>query len=116
MPMRAPRICGCGKKVAAGVMCACQLQRAAERKARHDAKRPSARERGYDGEWDRARAAFLKVNPVCRSPGCGAAATVVDHIQAHKGNRALFWNRANWQPLCVPCHSGRKQSEERRGQ
>lgn len=32
------------------------------------------------------------------------AATVVDHITPHKGDKALFWQRANWQPLCKRCH------------
>jgi 5-methylcytosine-specific restriction endonuclease McrA len=47
---------------------------------------------------------------------CGNAATVVDHIIPHKGDRKLFWSRANWQPLCVSCHSSRKQRLERREQ
>lgn len=83
-----------------------------ERKARFDKKRPSARQRGYDAQWERESKAYLAVYSSCRR--CGQAATLVDHIQPHKGNQALFWNRANWQPLCIPCHSGAKQSEERR--
>lgn len=112
MPTRAPRICGCGHRIPAADRCPCERRRAAEHKARHDARRPSARARGYDGEWQRERAAYLRLNPVCRR--CPAPATVVDHIQPHKGNKALFWNRANWQPLCKPCHDRAKQSEEKR--
>jgi 5-methylcytosine-specific restriction endonuclease McrA len=114
MPKRAPRICPCGKIIAAGVACPCQLQRIKERKARHDAARPTASQRGYDSKWREAREGFLKRHPTCIV--CKAPAVIVDHIRPHKGDKALFWNRSNWQPLCVTCHSSRKQSQERRGQ
>jgi len=86
--------------------------RDSERKARHDQQRPSARQRGYDGKWDKARAEFLKVHPTCVM--CGQPSRVVDHIKPHKGDKALFWSRPNWQALCTPCHSSRKQSLEAR--
>lgn len=89
-----------------------RLQR--ERKARFDKKRPSARQRGYTAEWVRESKAFLKANPQCRR--CDLPATVVDHIQPHKGNQRLFWNRTNWQPLCSHHHNSAKQAEERRTQ
>lgn len=112
MPTKPPRVCPCGHLTPSDTPCACQKRRELERKARFDATRPSARARGYDREWDIARADYLTRNPLCRR--CQAPATVVDHIQPHKGNKRLFWNPANWQPLCVPCHSRAKQSEERR--
>lgn len=83
-----------------------------ERKARFDAKRPSARQRGYTKEWERAAADYLAVYPSCRR--CGAPATVVDHIKPHKGDQTLFWDRTNWQGLCAHHHNSAKQSEERR--
>jgi len=82
------------------------------RKARFDRKRPGSSARGYDRRWEEARADFLALNPCCRR--CGAPATVVDHIQPHKGGQRLFWDRSNWQPLCTPHHSGAKQRDERR--
>lgn len=112
MPISAPRICACGKVVPHGTRCACQQKRDAERKARHDQRRPSARERGYDSKWDKARTAFLAVHRTCAK--CGAPSRVVDHIIPHKGDMRLFWNRGNWQALCTTCHSSRKQREERR--
>jgi 5-methylcytosine-specific restriction endonuclease McrA len=112
MPFKAPRLCQCGKVVPAGARCECQAVADRARKARHDARRPSARARGYDAEWREARAAFLTVNRTCRR--CGSPATVVHHIQPHKGNKALFWNRANWFPACKPCHDGPLQAAERR--
>ncbi|WP_327787027.1 hypothetical protein [Agrobacterium rubi] len=30
----------------------------------------------------------------------------------HRGDKRLFWTRANWQPLCTPCHSSTKQRQE----
>jgi 5-methylcytosine-specific restriction endonuclease McrA len=83
-----------------------------ERRARHDANRPSARQRGYDSRWQRERAAFLAVNRHCRR--CGERATLVDHIRPHRGNWAVFWDRSNWQPLCTACHSRHKQAVEKR--
>jgi 5-methylcytosine-specific restriction endonuclease McrA len=44
-------------------------------------------------------------------PGKGTAA--VDHIKAHRGNEALFWDEDNLQVLCIsPCHAKHKQSQE----
>ncbi|MFG1465960.1 HNH endonuclease signature motif containing protein [Xanthobacter sp. DSM 24535] len=108
MPTRAPRICGCGYKIASGERCPCE----AKRKAQADARRPSARERGYDTKWDVERAAYLKAHPKCAR--CSGLATVVDHKVAHRGDMKLFWNRSNWQPLCGPCHNRWKQSQEKR--
>lgn len=113
MPFAPPRIASCcGRKVAYGALCPCQAERQRQRKARFDRTRPSARERGYDARWDTERKAFLAAHPHCAR--CSAPATVVDHIMAHKGNQALFWNKANWQPLCQSCHNRSKQAEEKR--
>jgi 5-methylcytosine-specific restriction protein A len=32
------------------------------------------------------------------------AASVVDHIKPHKGDKRLFWDMKNHQPLCKRCH------------
>lgn len=108
MPFAPPSIRPCGCILSAGQRC--EHMRA--RKAEYDKARPTARQRGYNTGWDKARVAFLKANPVCRF--CGNPAIVVDHIKAHRGDQKLFWDRSNWQPLCVPCHSSVKQSRERR--
>lgn len=111
MPTKPPRVCPCGFVIPRG-QCACEERRSRDRKRHHDQTRPSARARGYDAQWDAYRAAYLKANPLCRR--CPAPATVVDHIQAHKGNQRLFWNPANHQPLCATCHNRWKQAEEKR--
>lgn len=112
MPGKPPRICRCGKVVPAGDRCACTRERDRERKARHDANRPSASARGYGREWRAARAKFLALHPVCAR--CRAPATVVDHIVPHRGDPARFWDRSNWQSLCAPHHNASKQREEAR--
>lgn len=72
-------------------------------------------DRLYGHRWRRARVAFLAANPLClycERQGRAVAATVVDHIVPHKGDRDLFWSEANWQPLCKRCHDSIKAKEE----
>lgn len=81
-------------------------------------KRTSSAERGYNGRWQKARATFLRSHPLCcncATLGITTAATVVDHITPHKGDQSLFWDVANWQPLCKPCHDRWKQRMEKSG-
>lgn len=108
-----PHLCSCGRTVPHGERCTCQILARRERNARHDARRPNARQRGYNHEWRKARREYLALHPYCAMPGCGKPANVVDHIKPHKGDKALFWSRANWQPLCKPCHDRHKQRQER---
>ena len=73
-------------------------------------------QRGYGSRWRKARDGFLKANPLCaycQKQGRVEPATVVDHIKPHKGDQTLFWDKANWQPLCKQCHDSVKQREER---
>lgn len=75
--------------------------------------RKTATQRGYDGRWRKARARFLRAHPLCagcQRDGKFTAATVVDHITPHRGDMTLFWDMANWQPLCKKCHD-RKTGE-----
>lgn len=51
----------------------------------------------------------------CAQLGLDVLATVVDHIKPHRGDMALFWDEANWQGLCKPCHDGAKAQLERTG-
>ena len=80
--------------------------------------RPSAAKRGYDRQWRKARRAYLARHPLCvrcKATGRTVTASEVDHIVPHRGDRKLFWDLTNWQPLCKSCHSRHKQREERRG-
>ncbi|RZJ19112.1 MAG: HNH endonuclease [Brevundimonas sp.] len=83
-----------------------------------DARRGSARERGYTSAWDRASRGHLRSSPLCRY--CElidevTAATLTDHLYPHRGDQALFWNRTYWISCCKPCHDGFKQRLERQG-
>jgi 5-methylcytosine-specific restriction endonuclease McrA len=82
-----------------------------ERKADADRRRPTSAQRGYGRKWRTESAADLALphNGRCR---CGAVATMVDHIKAHKGDMRLFWDRANWQPSCFPCNSRKAVTSE----
>lgn len=114
--IKPPRICSCGHIVQHNELCQCQRKAKQERSARHDAVRPTASARGYNHEWRKARTEYLAMHPHCRECtqlGVTRLATVVDHIIAHRGDQRLFWQRANWQPLCEPCHNSTKQRQER---
>jgi hypothetical protein len=82
----------------------------------------------YDSvRWRKAAKWFLSRNPLCgrvegraqltlcAAMGRDTAATIVDHIQPHKGDPELFWDERNWQPACAACHSGTKRIEEGHG-
>ncbi|ASS66565.1 HNH endonuclease signature motif containing protein [Paenibacillus sp. RUD330] len=82
---------------------------------RYDRERGSASKRGYDARWRAARADYLKRHPMCLycyQRGIVTAATVVDHIIPHKGDKALFWDTRNWQPLCKSCHDSKTVRED----
>lgn len=75
----------------------------------------SAHDRGYTHAWQKARKQFLAHNPLCvfcAARGDVTLATVVDHIEPHRGDKELFWDRKNWQPLCKWDHDSTKQKME----
>lgn len=81
----------------------------------YDRRRGSASERGYDHSWSKASKAFLELHPLCcgcDAVGLVAAARLTDHIQPHKGDAALFWDRSNWQACCQWHHDVVKQKLE----
>ncbi|WP_338042346.1 HNH endonuclease [Paenibacillus alba] len=58
---------------------------------------------------------FLSKHPLCLDclkKNRVTAATVIDHIIPHKGNRILFWDQENWQPMCGSCHGIKTASED----
>ncbi len=90
--------------------------RLAERRAAAQRTDHAAAQRALygDARWQRAARRFLRRNPLCvdcAELGAVEAATDVDHIEPHKGDRAKFWDRSNWQALCKRCHS-RKTARE----
>jgi 5-methylcytosine-specific restriction enzyme A len=78
--------------------------------AQYDARRGSARSRGYSAAWDKAAALFKRRHRLCL--GRVTAAEVVDHVEPHKGDRDKFWNEARWQSSCKWHHDVVKQALE----
>lgn len=73
----------------------------------YERRRGSARQRGYTVAWDRASLAFKHDNPLClgcRAVGVLRATEVVDHVEPHRGDLVLFWQRDMWQPACAWHH------------
>lgn len=104
MPRKPKRPCrypGCPNLCDSGVYCKEHNQYSSDR------MRGGAAERGYDAEWRVERKRFLREHPLCvecMKTGKLRAATVVDHIIPHRGDKRLFWDRRNWQALCKDCH------------
>ena len=53
----------------------------------------------------------------CQQPGCrkiegNTSQLVCDHIKPHRGSELLFWDEANLQTMCKPCHDTLKQQAE----
>lgn len=81
-------------------------------------QRQSSTSRGYTWQWNKARTAYLKENPLCvycLALGRDTRAEVVDHIKPHRGDKVLFWDVNNWQSLCKHCHDSHKHTLEQSG-
>jgi hypothetical protein len=67
--------------------------------------------------WRRRAKLQLKLEPscqMCMAVGRIVPATCADHIEPHHGDPNKFI-LGKLQSLCAACHSGRKQSIEKRG-
>ena len=67
--------------------------------------------------WKAIRLHILSKQPLCTQ--CMKTkritpATVVDHVNPHKGNEELFYDKANLQPLCKSCHDRKTAKEDGR--
>jgi 5-methylcytosine-specific restriction enzyme A len=74
---------------------------------RFQGKRPSARRRGYDADWQQLRRAILEAEPSCREcrrQGRATIATTVDHIETIRDAPERRLDPSNCQPMCRPCH------------
>ena len=75
----------------------------------------SAANRGYDSQWQKARKRYLLAHPLCircMEQGRYVKATVIDHIEPHRGDPILFWDEENWQALCKHCHDRKTRMED----
>ncbi|SMF83275.1 5-methylcytosine-specific restriction enzyme A [Azospirillum oryzae] len=95
-----------------------------DRKRRLDKTRGSARQRGYDRDWEKLRDVVV-IERGCRCEACGIIvvlrkreATVttpvaeVDHIESITDRPDLRLERSNLRVLCKPCHSGRTARDQ----
>lgn len=87
------------------------------------------RQRYNSDAWRRASAEWLERFPFCvlclmhcrineraMSDTCGTQRhLIVDHIEPHRGNERLYWDRNNLQTLCRLCHDRDKQSHDSSG-
>jgi len=81
----------------------------------YEQERGTAAQRGYDSAWRKARKAYLAKHPLCvhcEAEGRPTLATVVDHIIPHRGDKGLFWDSSNWQPLCKYHHDRKTATED----
>ena len=113
MPYKANRPCkepGCTAAAADGrIYCR-------EHERQYDRRRDAGVERKlYGSKWTKARRQYLMQHPLCvecQRDGVVEAATVVDHIEPHRGDYMKFWNRANWQGLCKRHHDSKTATED----
>jgi hypothetical protein len=64
--------------------------------------------------WRTLRKGQLADQPLCQfcaEDGRVTAATVVDHLENHKGDPTVFW-AGPFQSLCGPCHSRHAQRRD----
>lgn len=89
---------------------------AADRRAAHDAVRGNSHARGYTWRWRQYALGYLRNHPLCVEclpRKTLTAARHVDHIQAVAGpDDPRFWDEANFQALCQPCHSAKTCRED----
>ena len=112
-PMAPPRPCaqpGCPKLVTTGSRCP-EHQRALWKS--QDISRPSPSARGYGRAWQKLRQQILaRDGGVCTVPGCGEAATEVDHvIPKHAGGTDAPENLAS---TCRRHHATKTGTERQR--
>jgi len=77
-------------------------------KSKEEDIRLTSTERGYNYRWQKVRRMYLRKNPLCvecLKEGRVEPATVVDHIEPHRGDHEKFWNEDNFQSLCKRCHN-----------
>jgi 5-methylcytosine-specific restriction protein A len=79
-------------------------------KPRDRSARGTTAERGYAGDWPKARATCLRLSPQCLA--CGNPATEVDHIVPI--SRGGTHCQDNLQSMCTGCHATKHARERKR--
>jgi len=107
MPDKAPSFC---------VVPGCAVLTARRRCAAHAVVAEGARRNVDVRRWYRtprwkALRALVLIDQAYQCADCRTITTAfdVDHIHRHGGDPARFWDRANLQALCRPCHQRKTQ-------
>lgn len=98
----------------------CTQRHEGARQQRLEEQRPDVHALYASALWRRLRGLQLHQHPLCGQRAAEAyadgwrgechdtrrirAATVLDHIRAHKGDLGLFWDPRNRQSLCADCN------------
>lgn len=96
---------GCGERVDRG---RCSAHRSPARVVRQQADGAQIHRWYCSKRWKDLRRAVIREQPFCVScypRGLRVITEEIDHIRKHGGDPALFWDRANLQGLCTPCHT-----------
>ncbi|CAO3434275.1 HNH endonuclease [Azospirillum endophyticum] len=97
-----------------------------DRKRRFDETRGSARQRGYDRDWEKLRdTVVIERGCRCEAAGCGTVVVLrkreataltpvahVDHIESIADRPDLRLERSNLRVLCEPCHNARTARDQ----
>lgn len=108
---------GCPQKVSSG-RCAYHAKPVRQQHARFKTGNTSY----ASARWIRLRDKFRSEHSLCANHnaldagGCTLTTDVVDHIEPHRGDEAMFYSAANLQPLCFHCHGVKTAKETRLGQ
>lgn len=118
MALRPKTLCcwaGCGKTIDQGRYCDKHQAVYEANENRRKAIRNVDHSKMYTWNWRKYSQNYIKAHPLCRiclEDGKIIPATEVDHITPHKGDKDLFWQEDNHQPLCKPCHSRKTVLED----
>ncbi len=83
-----------------------------QKRRENDKARGTASSRGYDADWRKLRARFLKTHPLCCVTGCGECATDVDHEASIRERPDLRLAWSNLRSMCHSHHSARTARDQ----
>lgn len=86
-----------------------------ERDRRRQAEQPERAWYRIKRWSDLRQRVYVRDGGRCRMCGRVVAQFHADHIKPHGFDPVLFWDEANVQVLCEPCHNSDKQRVERGG-
>lgn len=118
MSLRPKTICcyaGCQRTIALGRFCDPHQNIADAKERARKNNYQSQFSKLYNWDWRKFRVRYLKEHPLCKhclSIGKLTPTQEIDHIKPHQGDKDLFWNESNLQPLCKSCHSTKTARED----